>query len=224
MDRQKLFKQAMTKFALGLIVVAALLFIPAGTLRYPNGWRLIIVLFVPMFIAGLWMLAKRPRLLKKRLNVREREREQRSVIVMSGVVFLASFIVAGLNYRFGWMTVPKWGVHAATFIFLLAYLMYGEVLRENMYLSRTVEIQAGQQVIDTGLYGVMRHPMYCATLLMFLSMPLILGSPVSFIIMLSYIPIIAKRIRNEERVLTRGLEGYREYKQRVRYKVIPYIW
>lgn len=208
----------------GLILVGALLFLPAGTIRYPGAWLLIIVLFLPMFIAGLVMMRKNPELLRKRLNVKEEQAEQKTVILLSAIMFLSAFIAAGLNFRYGWIVLPFWISCAATAVFLLGYILYAEVLRENVWLSRTVEVQKDQKVVDTGLYGVVRHPMYMATLLLFLSMPLILGSPISFIIMLMYIPIIAKRIRNEEAVLEEGLEGYTEYKRKVKYKVIPFIW
>ncbi len=221
---KKLFVQAITKFLLGLLLLGVLLFLPAGTLHFKNAWILIAVLFIPMFAAGVLMMLKDPELLKKRLSAKESEGEQKTVIALSGLMFIASFVVAGLNFRFGWMTMPSWIVWAAAIVFLLAYLMFGEVLRENSYLSRTIEVQEGQKVVDTGLYGIVRHPMYSATLFLFLSMPLILGSPISFLISLAYIPIIAKRMRNEEKVLEEGLEGYREYKQRVKYKVIPHIW
>ena len=221
---KKLFIQAIGKFLFGLILVGALLFIPAGTIRYPNGWIFILVLFVPMFVAGLVMMFKNPELLKKRLNAKEEEKEQKAVIAFSGIMFLAAFIVAGLNFRFQWLVLPKWAVAIGTVVFLLAYAMYAEVLRENTYLSRTIEVQEHQKVIDTGLYGIVRHPMYSATLFLFLSMGIILGSPVSFAILLFYIPIIAMRMKNEEQVLEKGLEGYSEYKKRVKYKVIPFIW
>jgi protein-S-isoprenylcysteine O-methyltransferase Ste14 len=170
------------------------------------------------------MMLRNPELLEKRLKAKESEGEQKTVIVLSGVMFFAAFVVAGLNFRFGWIVLPRWAVIVATVVFLAAYLMYAEVLRENTYLSRTVEVQDHQMVIDTGLYGIVRHPMYSATVVLFLSMGLVLGSPISFVILLLYLPIIAKRIRNEEEVLTRGLEGYREYKDTVKYKVIPFIW
>ncbi len=223
MDR-KMFFQAIFKFIFGLILVGALLFLPAGTIRYPGAWLLIIVLFLPMFIAGLVMMRKNPELLRKRLNVKEEQGEQKTVILLSALMFLSAFIVAGLNFRYGWIVLPFRISCAASAVFLLGYILYAEVLRENVWLSRTVEVQEDQKVVDTGLYGVVRHPMYMATLLLFLSMPLILGSPISFIIMLMYIPIIAKRIRNEEAVLEEGLEGYTEYKRKVKYKVIPFIW
>ena len=220
----KLFKQAIAKFLAGLLMVGLLLFLPAGTFAYWQGWLLLGILFIPMFIAGLIMMKKSPELLRKRLDVREKQSEQKTVIALSGLMFLAAFIVAGLNIRFGWLVLPSWVSWAAAVLFLLAYALYAEVLRENVWLSRTVEVQENQKVIDTGLYGVVRHPMYMATLLLFLSMPLVLGSPLSFIIILAYIPIIARRIRNEEQVLEEGLPGYREYKKRVRYKVIPHVW
>ena len=220
----KLFVQAMTKYMFGLLLVGALIFLPAGTFAYWQGWLLICILFIPMFIAGLVMMKKSPELLWKRLNLKEEQDEQKVVILLSGLMFLAAFIVAGLNYRFGWILLPAWVSYAAAAVFLAAYALYAEVLRENAYLSRTVEVQEGQKVIDTGLYGIVRHPMYMATLLLFLSMPLVLGSILSFVITLLYIPIIAKRIRNEEQVLENGLEGYTEYKKRVKYKVIPFLW
>ena len=220
----KLFTQAVIKFLSGLALAGALLFVPAGTLGYWQAWLLIGILFVPMFIAGLVMMKRCPDLLRKRLNVREEQAEQKTVILLSGLMFLAAFVAAGLNFRFSWLVLPSWVSWASAAVFLLAYALYAEVLRENAYLSRTVEVQENQKVIDTGLYGVVRHPMYMTTLLLFLAMPLILGSVISFVITLAYIPIIAKRIRNEEEVLERGLAGYSEYKQRVRYKVIPFIW
>ncbi len=220
----KLFQQALVKFLGGLLTVGLLLFLPAGTFAWWQGWLLIGILFVPMFIAGLVMMQKSPDLLRKRLDVREKESEQKAVIALSGLMFLTAFIAAGLNFRFQWIVLPAWVSWAAATVFLLAYALYAEVLRENVWLSRTVEVQEHQQVIDTGLYGVVRHPMYMTTLLLFLAMPLVLGSPLSFVIMLAYIPIIARRIRNEEQVLEEGLAGYREYKERVRYKVIPFVW
>ncbi len=220
----KLFKQAIAKFLAGLLMVGLLLFLPAGTFAYWQGWLLLGILFIPMFIAGLIMMKKSPELLRKRLDVREKQSEQKTVIALSGLMFLAAFIVAGLNIRFGWLVLPSWVSWAAAVLFLLAYALYAEVLRENVWLSRTVEVQENQKVIDTGLYGVVRHPMYMATLLLFLSMPLVLGSPLSFVIILAYIPIIARRIRNEEQVLEEGLPGYRAYKKKVRYKVIPHVW
>lgn len=223
MDK-KLFLQAIGKFAAGLVLIALLLFVPAGTLGYWYGWLFIGVLFVPMLAAGIVLMFKAPELLKKRLSAKEEQTEQKAVLILSGVMFLAAFIVAGLNYRFDWLVLPKWAALAAALLFLGGYAMYAEVLRENAWLSRTVEVQENQKVIDTGLYGVVRHPMYAATLLMFLSMGFVLGAPISFLILLLYVPVIALRIRNEEIVLTAGLPGYAAYKKRVKYKVIPYIW
>ena len=221
---KKLFFQAILKFAAGLLLFGALLFLPAGTIHYPNGWLLTAVLFVPMFIAGFVMMFKNPELLKKRLNAKEGEKEQKAVVALSGLMFLAAFAAAGLSYRFKYFLLPDWAVVTGTVIFLLAYAMYGEVLRENTFLSRTIEVQENQKVIDTGLYGVVRHPMYSATLFLFLSMGLILGSLISFAILLLYIPIIAKRMKNEEKVLRDGLPGYKEYMSKVKYRVIPYLW
>ncbi len=197
---------------------------PAGTFSYWNGWLLIGILFIPMIVAGFVMMKKSPQLLQKRLNAKEEQSEQKTVIALSGLMFLAAFIVAGLNFRFGWIVLPDWIVYAAAVVFLLGYMLYAEVLRENEYLSRTVEVQENQKVIDTGLYGIVRHPMYMSTILLFFTMPIVLGSALSFVIMLAYIPIISKRIHNEELILEEGLEGYSEYKKRVRYKVIPFIW
>ena len=182
------------------------------------------ILFIPMFAAGLIMMKVNPGLLEKRLNVKEKESEQKEVIVLSGIMFLAAFILAGLSFRFGWLMLPLPASISAATVFLAAYALYAEVLRENTYLSRTIEVQEDQKVIDTGLYGVVRHPMYMATVLLFLAMPLVLGSVISFVIMLAYIPIIAKRIRNEEEVLKNGLAGYEEYMQKVKWRMIPYIW
>jgi len=201
-----------------------LLFLPAGTFTYPQGWLLMGILFVPMFCAGIVMMFKNPELLRKRLSAKEEQTEQKTVLLLSGLMFIAAFIIAGLNFRFGWIKLPMWVSWIAAGVFLIGYILYAEVLRENTYLSRTVEVQEDQKVIDTGLYGVVRHPMYMCTLLLFLSMPIVLGSVISFVIMLAYIPIIAKRIRNEEKVLEDGLDGYTDYKRRVKFKVIPYIW
>ena len=223
MDK-KLFIQAITKFIFGFIIIALLLFIPAGTLNYWNAWLFIGILFVPMFMVGIILLIKNPDLLRKRLNSRENESEQKVLLVLGGFMFIGGFVFSGLNYRFQWMTLPKWMIVIATIIFLLAYLLYAEVLRENMYLSRIIEVQENQKVIDIGLYGIVRHPMYVSTILLFLSIPLVLGSLVSFLIFLAYPVIIVKRIRNGEQVLERGLEGYSEYKNKVKYKLIPFIW
>ena len=224
MDKNELFLQALGKFLLGAVVVGLLLFLPAGSMQYWQGWLLMGILFMPMFCAGLVMMAKNPELLRKRLNAKEEEKEQRTVVILSGLLFVAAFVVAGLNWRFRWCVLPDWAVWVSAGLFLVCYLLYAEVLRENTYLSRTIEVQENQKVIDTGLYGVVRHPMYMATTVLFLAMPLVLASPLSFLIMLLYIPLIAKRIKNEEMVLEEGLEGYKEYKRKVKYKVIPFIW
>lgn len=220
----KLFTQAIVKFFTGLVLVGVLVFVPAGTFSFWQGWLLLGILFVPMFIAGLVMMKKCPELLRKRLNVKEEEKEQKIVIALSGVMFLAAFIMAGLNYRFGWLVLPKAVSYVAAIMFLLAYVLYAEVMRENAYLSRTVEVQQNQKVISTGLYGVVRHPMYMTTLILFLAMPLVLGSIISFFITLVYIPIISIRIKNEEEVLEKGLPGYKEYMKKVKYRVIPFVW
>ena len=220
----KLFFQALTKFVIGLLLIGLLLFLPAGTFDFWQAWLFIAVLFVPMFIAGIMLMIRQPELLRKRLDAKEQQQEQKWVVALSGLMFIAVFVMAGLSHHFGWYMLPDWAVYLATVVFLAAYAMYAEVMRENVWLSRTVEVQENQQVVTTGLYGIVRHPMYAATLLLFLSMPLVLASLWSFVIMLIYIPIIALRIRNEEQVLERELKGYTEYKQRVRYKVIPFIW
>ena len=221
---KKLFVQAITKYLAGVVLVGLLLFLPAGTLRYPNGWLLMGLLFLPMFIAGVVMMLRDPALLEKRLNAKEREGEQKEIIRQSGVMFIAAFILAGLNFRFDWLKLPGWVVHAAAVLFLLAYLMWGEVLRENAFLSRTIEVQQGQIVVDSGLYGIVRHPMYAASLLLFLSMPLVLGSIFSFLVMLASPPLIIRRIRGEERLLKKELPGYEDYMERVKYRLIPFVW
>ena len=223
MDK-KLFTQALIKFFSGLILVGLLLFLPAGTFKYKEGWLLIGILFVPMFIAGLVMMKKSPELLKKRLSAKEEQTEQKEVIALSGLMFLAAFITAGLSFRFGWLRLPFAVSIIGAVIFLVSYALYAEVLRENAYLSRTIEVQEGQKVVDTGLYGIVRHPMYAVTVFLFLSMPLVLGSLTSFLIMLFYIPIIVKRIKNEEEVLKEGLPGYKEYMEKIKYRLIPFIW
>jgi len=219
-----LLKEALIKIIAGIVLMGVLLFLPAGTIRWQEGWLLMTILFVPMFLAGLLMYFKAPDLLRSRLKAKETQSEQKDVIRYSGLMFLAAFVIAGLNYRFGWITMPRAIVWIGAVVFLLAYCLFGEVLRENQYLSRTIEVQDGQTVVDTGLYGIVRHPMYTATVLLFLSMPLVLNSLISFFIMLAYIPIIVKRIRNEEEVLETELKGYREYKQKVKYRLIPFIW
>ena len=220
----KLFFGAIIKFLLGVVLVGALIFVPAGTLAFAYGWVLMGVLFIPMLLAGAVMMLKSPELLEKRLNAKEKRGKQSLVVKLSGLVFLVGFILAGLGFRFGWYVLPSWAVTVASCVFLLSYVMYAEVLRENAYLSRTVEIQEGQKVIDTGLYGVVRHPMYAATVLMFLSLPLVLGSVFSFLIFLAYPFIIASRIKDEEALLCEQLEGYAEYRTRVKYRLIPFIW
>ncbi len=219
----KLFIQAIFKFLLGAVLVGVLVFLPGG-FNYPKGWLFMLILFVPMFFAGIVMMIKSPELLRKRLSAKEKQGEQQTVVKLSGLMFLAGFVLAGLDHRFGWLPLPGWLSMAAAVVFLLAYVLYAEVLRENVYLSRTVEVQEGQKVIDTGLYGIVRHPMYMATLLLFLSMPIVLGSLISFVVFLAYPLIIAKRIRNEEEVLEAGLEGYAEYKKKVKYRLVPFIW
>lgn len=224
MKTLKLFMQAITKFLLGVLLVGVLLFLPAGSFNFFGGWLLMGILFVPMFAAGIVMLFKNPDLLKSRLNAKEKRSKQDLVVKLSGLMFLAGFIVAGFGFRFGWYTLPKGVVIAGAVVFLAAYILYAEVLRENTYLSRTIEVQQNQKVIDTGLYSVVRHPMYSATLLLFLSMPIVLGSVYAFLIFLAYPFIISARIRDEEKFLEKELNGYREYKQKVKYKLIPFIW
>lgn len=220
----KLWIQALAKFLFGVILIGVLIFLPAGTLSFFHGWLFMGLLFVPMFFAGLVMMFTNPNLLKSRLNAKEKQRDQDAVIKLSGLMFLAGFIVAGLNFRFGWFMLPRGVVIGASVVFLAAYILYAEVLRENTYLSRTIEVQDHQKVIDTGLYAVVRHPMYSATLLLFLSMPLVLGSIYAFLIFLAYPFIIAKRIKGEEEFLEKELKGYREYKQKVKYRLIPFVW
>lgn len=220
----RLFLQAIAKFILGVILIGLLIFLPAGTLAFSNGWLLMGILFIPMFLAGIVMMFKNPGLLKKRLQAKEKLKEQRLVVKLCGLMFAGGFIIAGLGFRFGWLILPRPVVIGAAVLFLIAYLLYAEVLRENAYLSRTIEVQENQKLIDTGLYGVVRHPMYSTTLLLFLSMPLVLGSIHSFLVFLVYPLIIAKRIRSEEAFLERELDGYKAYKQKVRYRLIPFIW
>lgn len=221
---KELFASAITKLVSGILILGILIFLPAGTFYYPQAQLLMGILFIPMTLAGIVMMVKSPELLRKRLSVKEEQNEQKKVILFSGLMFAAAFIAAGLSFRFGLLMLPMWVSYIAAVVFLLAYVLFAEVLRENAYLSRTVEVQENQKVIDTGLYGIVRHPMYMSTLFLFLAMPLVLGSVISFLIMLLYIPIISRRITNEEQVLEAGLEGYTEYKKKVRYKVIPMIW
>lgn len=220
----KLFLQAILKFMLGVILVGGLIFLPAGTLSYFNGWLLMSILFVPMLLVGFLMLFKSPELLKKRLNAKEKRKTQDIVVKLSALMFVTSFVLAGLGYRFEWYTLPLGASIGGAIAFLVAYILYAEVLRENKYLSRTIEVQEGQKVVDTGLYGIVRHPMYSATLLLFLSMPIVLGSIYALIPFLAYPFIIAARIKNEEELLEKELIGYTEYKTKVKYKLIPFIW
>ena len=220
----KLALSALLKLLAGFIMILLLIFLPAGDIKFFGGWLFIVLLFVPASIIGIVLMIKNPELLKKRLNSKEKENEQKFVVVLSLFMFMAGFVVAGLDYRFSWLVLPKWITIVASVVFLLSYVLYAEVMRENTYLSRTVEIQADQKVIDTGLYGIVRHPMYLATILMFLSVPLILGSLFSFFIFLIYPITIALRIKNEEKVLTEGLSGYKEYKEKVKYRIFPFIW
>ena len=219
-----LFLRAAAAWCVGLAFVSAMIFLPAGTIAFPRGWLLIAVLFIPMLLAGAVMLIKSPQLLERRLKNKEKQSGQRSVIAASAVMFVAGFALAGLDFRFGWTQRPAWVSAAAAAVFLLGYGLYALVLRENAYASRVVEIQQGQKLIDTGLYAVVRHPMYGATVLMFLSMPLVLGSVISFLCFLAYPMLIAKRIRGEEQMLEDGLEGYRVYEARVKWKLIPFVW
>lgn len=219
-----LFIQAIIKYLFGVFLVGLLIFLPAGTVSYFGGWLLMGILFIPMFFAGIIMMAKNPELLKKRLKAKETQREQNLVIKLSGLIFLAGFVTAGLGIRFGWYVLPRAAQIAGAAVFLTAYLLYAEVLRENTYLSRTIEVQAGQKVIDTGLYGIVRHPMYSVTLLLFLSMPIVLGSLYSFAVFMTHPFIIAFRIKNEEKLLMRELDGYCAYQKKVKYRLIPYLW
>ena len=221
---KKLFFQAIGKFLLGLALVFGLLFIPAGSLQYVNGWIFMGLLFIPMFIVGIILMIKNPELLKRRLNAKEKEGEQKQVVLLSGLMFIFGFVIAGLNYRFKWLELSNTVTIISSIIFIISYVLYGIVLKENTYLLRTIEVEKNQKVIDTGLYGIVRHPMYAATILLFLSMPLVLGSLFSFVIFLVYPVIIAKRIKNEEKVLEKDLKGYTEYKKKVKYKIIPFIW
>ena len=220
----KLFFEAIIKFLLGVILVGLFIFIPAGTINYLNGIIFMIVLFIPMFIAGIIMMIFNPKLLASRLNAKEKQKEQGIVIKLSGLMFIAGFVIAGLDYRFNWFKLPLIVTYIAAIIFIIGYIIFAEVLRENTYLSRTIKVDKDQQLIDKGLYGIVRHPMYFATILMFISMPLILGSIFSFIIFLIYIPLIAIRAVNEEKVLEKELTGYTEYKKKVKYRRIPFIW
>lgn len=220
----KLLFRALVKYLLGLLLVGALLFLPAGTLCYANGWLFLGLLFLPMLALGAVLFCKAPALLEKRISAKETERAQKGVVALSGILFLAGFLVAGLDFRYGWSNVPLWVVIVASAVLLISYALYAEVMRENAFLSRTVEVQNNQTVVDTGLYGVVRHPMYAVTLWLFLSIPLVLGSWWSLLCFLPYIAVIAVRICNEEKVLEAGLAGYTEYKKRVKYRLFPFIW
>ena len=220
----KLFCRALVKFIVGLVAVGALLFLPAGTFRYPYGWLFIGLLFIPMLFLGAVMLFKAPALLEKRLNVKETEKTQKGVVAASGLLFVMGFLVAGLDFRFGWSHVPSWVVIVASVILLVSYALYAEVMRENAYLSRTVEVREGQRVVDTGLYGIVRHPMYAVTVWLFLSIPVVLGSWWSLLCFLPYVAVIVIRIRNEDKVLAEGLAGYADYQKRVKYRLLPFVW
>lgn len=220
----KLLFQAITKYVLGLVMISLLLFLPAGTFNFWNAWLFIALLFIPMFILGVILFIKDKELLRKRLKSKEKETEQKQVILISLLLFVGGFIIAGLDFKYGWSYLPKEVTIISSIILVISYILYAEVMRENTYLSRTVEVQENQKVIDTGLYGIVRHPMYFATTLLFLSFPLVLGSLISFIIFLIFPFTLAKRIKNEEKVLEEGLKGYKEYKQKVKYKMIPFIW
>ena len=220
----KLLFEALIKFFMGLLIVFLLLFLSAGSFKYYNGWLFICLLFIPMFIVGIIMFIKNPKLLESRLNAKEKEMEQKTVLIISALMFIIGFIVCGLNYRFNWMNLSNTIIIISSIIFIISYILYGEVLRENSYLLRTIEVKKDQKLIDTGLYGIVRHPMYLVTIFLFLSMPLILNCPITFIIFLCYPLIIIKRIKNEEKVLEKELDGYIEYKKRVKYRLIPFIW
>ena len=220
----KLGLNALVKFVFGIALVGTMIFVPAGTLNFPNGWLFIVLLFLPMLLFGAFLLIKSPELLEKRLNVKEKEATQKGVVAISGILFIVGFIVAGLDFRFSWSHVPAWLCVLASAILLVSYAFYIEVMRENAYLSRTIEVREGQKVVDTGLYGIVRHPMYAVTLWLFLSIPLVLGSLWSLICFLPYVAVIVLRIVNEEKVLESGLDGYTEYKKRVKYRLIPFIW
>ena len=220
----KFFLSAIAKFTLGVVLIGVLLFLPAGTLHYPQGWLLMGILFIPMFLAGLVMMAKNPALLRGRLNAKEKRGEQSLVVKLSGLMFLVGFIVAGLSFRFDWWMLPQWVSILGTVLFLASYALYAEVLRENTWLSRTIEVQEGQTVVSTGLYGIVRHPMYAVTLVLFLSMPLVLRSALAFVVFLAYPAIIAGRLLDEERFLAAELPGYSEYMQKVKWRLIPFVW
>ena len=220
----KLFISAISKLVIGLVAIATLLFAPAGTLAFPGAWRLLMLLFIPMIIMGIALLIWAPETLSRRLRSKEERVKQKGVVALSGLLFVASFILAGLDFRFGWSSLPHWVVWTSSIVFLLSYGMYAEVMRENEWLSRSIEVMEGQKVVSTGLYGIVRHPMYTATIAMFLAMPLVMGSWWAFLVMVPYVIAIVTRIKDEETLLTKELEGYQEYKEKVRWKLIPYIW
>ena len=224
MMNAKLFFGAITKFLIGVLIVGTLLFVPANSFNYPNAWLFMGLLFIPMFIVGIILMLKNPKLLERRLNAKEKENEQKQVVLVSGLMFAIGFILAGLNYRYEWTKLPNAVVIISSILFIISYAMYGEVLRENAYLSRTIKVEENQKLVSSGLYGVVRHPMYTATILMFLSIPLILGSFISFLVFLIYPLLIVRRIINEENVLEKDLKGYIEYKKKVKYKLIPFVW
>ena len=221
---KKLFMEAVMKFLLGVFLVAVAIFLPAGTLNYVNGWLLLGVLFIPMFVAGIVMMIKNPQLLRERLEGKEKQKDQDLIVKLSGLMFFTGFLIAGFGVRFGWYILPQNIVMAAIGVFLLSYVLYAEVLRENTYLSRTIKVQKNQRVIDTGLYGIVRHPMYSVTIFLFLSMPLVLGSVYSFLIFLVYPILISQRLLKEEEFLEKELLGYKEYKKKVKYRLFPFIW
>ena len=219
-----LFLNAIIKYVLGVLIIGILLFIPAGSIGYWNGWLFMGLLFIPMFVAGIVLMIKNPELLRKRLNSKEKEKEQKHILFYSSLMFISGFVIAGLNYKYNWIVLPNIVIIISSIVFVIAYILYAEVLRENTYLSRNIEVQDNQKIIDTGLYSIIRHPMYAITIILFLTMPLILGSVFSFIIFLVYPLIISKRIKNEEKILEKDLKGYTEYKNKVKYKIIPFIW
>ena len=220
----KMFFEAIIKFLLGVVLIGLLIFLPAGTLNYLNGWIFMGILFIPMLIAGIVMMIKNPKLLAARLNAKEKQKEQSIIIKLSGLMFIAGFILAGLDYRYKWLEMPQLVTYIASALFIFAYLMWAEVLRENTYLSRTIKVEEGQHVVDTGLYSIVRHPMYTATIILFLSMPLVLGSLISFFVFLLYPVIIIFRIIHEEKFLEKELIGYKDYKKKVKWRIIPFIW
>lgn len=221
---KKLFFEAIIKYLLGVVLVGVLIFLPAGTISYLNGWIFMGILFIPMFIVGVVLMIKNPKLLKERLDSKEKQKEQSLIIKLSGLMFLIGFITAGLDYRFGWISLPNWISYAAAIVFVLSYALYAEVLRENSTLSRTIKVENNQKVVDTGLYGIIRHPQYSASIVMFLAMPLVLGSVISFFVFLLYPLLIVLRIKNEEKVLMNELDGYEDYKNKVKYRLIPFVW